>query len=139
MEDTAFMYGFFRRKKRQAIANTAVREIYGSNPPANRVDLESAITLAHQNLLLERIPREDVARLTTSLFNGPMPLSTHDLAASAALAFFQAPNYIERLRGCQLSARACILDWLKAGNIAPKIAIAFEVMLYREYKAEPLT
>ncbi|WP_439498129.1 hypothetical protein [Bosea sp. (in: a-proteobacteria)] len=126
------MFGFF--KKKPTIVDAAIREIYGDNPPAKSAVLEHAVTLAYEGLLFEQIPRRDVERLATSLFNGPMPYSTHDLAVSTAHAFFSASHNIEKLSGCQLAARACVLSWLKAGQVAPMIAWAFESALYVDYK-----
>lgn len=128
------MFGFFKKRK-PTVAESAIREIYGDNPPAKRADLERAISLAYEDLLFEQIPRQDVQRLATGLFNGPMPFSTHDLAVSTALAFFEAAHNIERLARCQLAARAQVLQWLKARDVAPVIAIEFESTLYQEYKA----
>ena len=127
------MLGFF--KKKPTVAESAIREIYGDNPPVKSADLERAITLAYEDLLFEQIPLRDVQRLTTGLFNGPMPFSTHDLAVSTALAFFGTADNIERLAGCQLAARVRVLNWLKESEVALLIAIEFENTLYREYKA----
>lgn len=128
------MFGFFKKKK-PTVIDDATREIYGDNPPARSADLERAIALAYDDLLFKQIPQQDVQRRATSLFNGPLPFSTHDLAVSTALAFFGAADNIERLSGCQLAARACVLNWLKAREVAPMIAIEFENVLYVEYKA----
>lgn len=131
------MFGFFRSKEKQSFTDDAVLEIYGDRPPQRRADLVAAIDLAYISLLREQIPRTEVGRLTTNLFNGPMPFSTHDLAASAALAFFQEPKYFSILTDCQLEARACVLEWLRAREITPAIAIVFEEALYRDYKPRP--
>lgn len=129
-----WLLGLFRSKRTRPFAEDAVLEIYGDRPPRKDADLSAAITLAYEQLLAERIPLQEVERLTTNLFNGPMPFSTHDLAASSALAFFQTPKYFSVLSECQIDARRCILDWLKAGEITPTIGIVFEETLYRDYK-----
>jgi hypothetical protein len=98
------MFGFFKKKPPTAM-DALIRTIYGANPPPKSADLERSITIAHEDLLLERVPLSAVKRKAAELFQGPIPYSTHDLAVSAALAFFKAPEFTRALEDCQMPAR----------------------------------
>ena len=37
-----------------------IRTIYGANPPPKSADLERSITIAHEDLLFERVPLAEV-------------------------------------------------------------------------------
>jgi hypothetical protein len=53
---------------------------------------------------------------------------------STALAFFKDPELRERLEGIQIDARLRVLNWMKAGKVAPGVLKIFEDTLYRLYK-----
>src|SRR6266567_1881813 len=127
------MFGFFK-KKPPTVMDVLVRAIYGDHPPAKSADLERAITIAHEDLLLEQVPLSDVERQATGLFNGQMPYSTHDLAVSTALTFFRKPELLDALQECQLFARMRVLNWAKAGKVVAPLVQSFEDVLYRVYK-----
>jgi hypothetical protein len=68
------------------------------------------------------------------LATGPIPYSTHDLALSASLKFFKDTDYMERLQTAQLNARMKMIEWLRAGLVAPALAESFEGVLYKLYQ-----
>jgi hypothetical protein len=60
--------------------------------------------------------------------------STYDLAVAAALSFFKNPELVSRLAEIQIGARLRVLNWMKAGKVAPGVLKIFEDTLYRVYK-----
>ena len=128
------MFGIFKKKQPTAM-DGVIRAIYGDHPPAKSADLERAVTIAHEDLLCEVVPVTEVQRLASGLFAGPMPYSTHDLSVATAMSFFKDPALIEHLKGeIQIGARLRVLNWMKAGKVAPGVLKIFEDTLYRVYK-----
>lgn len=127
------MFGIFKRKPPTAL-DAFIRLAYGPNPPRKSADLERAVIIAHEDILLERVPLPEIKRTARELFRGPIPYSTHDLAVSTALAFFESPEYAQSLRVCQIPARMQVVNWAKEGKVVGPLAQTFEEVLYRRYK-----
>lgn len=128
------MFGIFKKKQPTAM-DGVIRAVYGDHPPAKSADLERAVTIAHEDLLCEVVPISEVQRVASGLFAGPMPYSTHDLSVATALSFFKDPALVEHLKGeIQVGARLRVLNWMKAGKVAPGVLKIFEDTLYRVYK-----
>ena len=125
------MFGIF--KKRQPTAMDG-RAIYGDHPPAKSADLERAITIAHEDLLCEEVPASEIRRIASALSAGPIPYSTYDLSVATALSFFKDPELVGRLQVIQIGSRLRVLNWMKAGKVAPGVLKIFEDTLYRVYK-----
>ena len=130
------MFGLFK-KKQPTMADALIRTIYGPNPPRKSADLERSITIAHEDLLFERVPLSEVKEKASGLLKGPIPYSTHDLAVSTALGFFNNPEYVPALQECQIPARLRVLNWAKDGKVVKPFALSFENVLYRVYKPQP--
>jgi hypothetical protein len=130
------VFGLFK-KKPPTMMDGFIRLMYGANPPAKSADLERSITIAHEDLLFERLSLSEVKRKAGDLFRGPIPYSTHDLAVSTALAFFKAPEYVPALQECQIPARLRVVNWAKDGKIVKPLAQSFEEVLYRLHKPQP--
>jgi len=111
-----------------------IRAIYGANPPPKSADLERSITLAHEDLLFERVPMSEVKRVAGELINGPIPYSTYDLAVSTALGFFKAPGFMEALEECQIFARRRVSNWANDGKVVSPLAQSFDEVLFRAYE-----
>ena len=109
------MFGLFK-KKQPTMMDALIRTIYGANPPSKSADLERSITIAHEDLLFERVPLSEVKQKAGELFKGPIPYSTHDLAVSTALAFFKSPEYVPALQECQIAARLRVVNWAKTAR-----------------------
>jgi hypothetical protein len=129
------MFGLFK-KRSPTVMDGLIRTIYGANPPPKSADLERSITIAHEDLLFERVPLSEVKQRATELFKGPIPYSTHDLAVSAALAFFKSPEYVPALRECQIPARMRVTNWAVDGKVVKLLAASFDEVLYRPYKPQ---
>lgn len=127
------MFGIFKKKQKTALDHM-IHLIYGDNPPAKSVDLERAITIAHEDLLAENVPISDVRSIASGLAAGPMPHSTYDLAVATSLSFFQTPALFNTLAEIQLHARLRVLNWMKEGKVAPGVLKIFENTLYKLYK-----
>jgi hypothetical protein len=133
---TVPMFGLFKRKPSTAM-DALIRAVYGPNPPRKSADLERSVTIAHEDVLFERVSLAEVRRVAEDLFRGPMPYSTHDLAVSTALAFFKAPEFVPLLTECQIPARLRVVNWAKDGKVIRPLAKSFEAVLYRVYKPVP--
>jgi hypothetical protein len=92
--------------------------------PSKSADLERSITIAHEDLLFERVPLSAVKRAASELFEGPIPYSTHDLAVSTALAFFKASEYVPELQECQIPARLRVVNWAKDGKVSTSCVVS---------------
>jgi hypothetical protein len=134
------MFGLFK-KKSPSVMDGLIHTVYGANSPPKSADLERSITIAHEDLLFERVPLSEVKRHATELFKGPMPYSTYDLAVSTALAFFhdriKSPEYVPALQECYIPARLRVLNWAKEGKVGKLLAESFVVVLDRIYKPRP--
>jgi hypothetical protein len=126
------MFGLFKKKPPTAM-DALIRAIYGANPPPKSADLERSITLAHEDLLFERVPLTEVQRVAGELIQGPIPYSTHDLAVSTALGFFKAPEFMRAVEECQIFARTRVVNWAKDGKVVSPLAQSFEEVLFRAY------
>jgi hypothetical protein len=118
------MFGIFK-KKPPTMMDAFIRTIYGPNPPRKSADLERSITIAHEDLLFERVALSNVKEKAGELFRGPIPYSTHDLAVSTALGFFKSPHYVPALQECQLHARLRVVNWAKDGKVVKPLALSF--------------
>jgi hypothetical protein len=128
-------FGLFK-KKSPTVMDGPIRTIYGANPLPKSADLERSITIAHEDLLFERVPLSEVKQRASELFKGSIPYSTHDLAVSTALAFFKNPEYVPALRECQIPARMRVRNWAIDGKVVKPLAASFEEVLYRLYKPQ---
>ncbi len=127
------MFGFFKKKPQTAM-DALIRAIYGDNPPPKSANLVQSVSLAYSGLLSEHVDFSEVQDTAKALFEGPIPYSTHDLAASVALNFFKRPELFAQLQECQLEARLKVAGWVKEGKVAGPLALSFEQVLYQRYK-----
>lgn len=128
------MFGFFKkRKKSHNAVDQLIFAIYGNPPPAKRAHVGQSIELANE-LLLGMVDQSKLSSHAIALNDGPIPYSTHDLALSVALHFFQEPKYIRSLSEAQLLARMKMLEWLDRELVAPMLVQSFESVLYKVYK-----
>jgi hypothetical protein len=128
------MFGIFSKKKRpQSAIDEFIFAIYGNPPPPKRANVGQAISLACE-LLMGIVDEKEVSHQATSLSDGPIPYSTHDLAVSVALHFFKQTEFVPRLSMAQLLARMKVLEWHQAGFVVPVLIESFEDALYKLYK-----
>lgn len=130
------MFDLFKSKKKPISAIDAfIFAVYGNPPPTKSAKPDEAAQLAHQELLLEIVAKDDIDKLTAELNAGPIPYSTHDLALSVALNFLRREELVPSLAEAQLFARMKALEWLKEHKVAPPLVGTFEETLYKLYKA----
>ena len=130
------MFGF-GKKKPKTVLDEFIFAVYGNPPPPKRANVEQAIELACNELLLGLVDREAVREHARALAETPIPYSTHDLAVSVALHFFTDPQCIPRLGTAQLAARMRAILWMKNGLVVGPLMKSFEDTLYKRYKAAP--
>ncbi len=128
------MFGFFKKKKPANALDELIASVYGNSPPRKRADLNEAITIASEELLVGVVEGKEVRRIAEGLNSGPIPYSTHDLALSVAVNFFKKPEYVPRLMEAQIAARLKAVQWLQQGLVAPVLVMSFEDVLYKLYK-----
>lgn len=130
------MFGFGKRKPQTAL-DAFIFAVYGNPPPPKRANIEQAVGLACDKLLLGLVDREAVRENALALAATPIPYSTHDLAVSATLNFFKDPRYIPLLFTAQLAARIQVIEWTKEGSVVAPLMKSFEDTLYKLYKPAP--
>ena len=127
------MFGFFKKKPANVLEDF-IFAVYGNPPPPKTANLNEAIQIAHDELLMGVVSKEAVKKLATELDASPIPYSTHDLALSVALNFFKQPDLVPQLGDAQLVARMMALDWVSQKTVAPPLVQSFENTLYELYK-----
>jgi len=75
-----------RQEEAQDSPRRLIFAIYGNPPPPKRANVQQAIGLACEDLLLGVVDRKAVAEHARALAVTPIPYSTHDLALSALLS-----------------------------------------------------
>ena len=128
------MFSFFKKKKPTSVLDELIFAVYGYPPPPKTAKLDEAIQIAHDELLMGMVNREEVAKLAAELNALPTPYSTHDLALSVAQNFFMRQDLMTRLRDAQVVARLKTVDWLSQKIVAPLLVKNFENVLYKLYK-----
>ncbi|MEX2282354.1 MAG: tetratricopeptide repeat protein [Gemmatimonadota bacterium] len=127
------MFGLFKKKKPANALDEFIFAVYGNPPPPKRANLEEAITLAADKLLMGVVQVKEVRRQAVALNSGPIPYSTHDLALSVALNFFKQPEYVPHLGDVQMMARLQAVQWLQQALVVPVLVKSFEDVLYELY------
>lgn len=129
------MFEWLKRKKRPGTAIDPFTEAtYGSNARTT-ANVAEAVALATNDLLLGRFDKNEIMALATALNSGPVPYSTHDLAASTALGLLRkVPKEARKeLFDLQLKARFTVGAWAAEGKVIIPLAQAFEQTLYKDY------
>jgi len=127
------MFGFGNKKPKTAL-DDFITAVYGDPPPPKRANVSEASRLASEEILMGLIDVTQIRKLAAELASGPVPYSTHDLALSIALNFFNRPELMPTLQTAQLVARMKMLEWMQSGLVAPMIVRSFEDVLYKLYK-----
>lgn len=127
------MFGWFK-KKPKTLMDDIVKATYGNSPPTEPPDLENAVELAHEQLLMGIIGIDEVRDIATKLRDGPMPYTTHGLALCAAMNLYRRSESREILEEAQLLARMTALTWAKDSLIPPTLLSSFEHSLYTRFK-----
>ena len=131
------MFGIFRKKsKPKTLMDQLIHTMYGDNPPKKLADATDAGTIAADELLGGAFDKAVLIRMAKELNAGPIPYSTHDLAASVALSVLKniEPASRPQLFEIQLLARMTVSAWFKDGKIVRALAQSFESTLYEAYK-----
>jgi hypothetical protein len=130
------MFGFGKKKPKTAL-DEFIFAVYGNPPPPKRANIEQAVGLACDKLLLGLVDGQAVRENALALAATPIPYSTHDLAISTTLNFFKDPRYIPLLGTAQLAARIQAISWTKEGLVVAPLMKSFEDTLYKLYKPAP--
>jgi hypothetical protein len=124
---------FNKKKKPQSALDELIFAIYGNPPPPKRANEGQAAGMANE-LLMGIIDEKEVSHQAIALNDGPIPFSTHDLALSIAVYFFQQIEHVPQFFEAQLLARMKMVEWLGKGLVAPLLVQSFEDALYKLYK-----
>jgi hypothetical protein len=128
------MFGFFNKRKSTSALDQFIFAIYGNPPPPKRANVDQAVAIACDELLMGIVREDEVRKQAVALSSGPIPYSTHDLALSIALNFFKQPEYVPHLETAQMMARLQARQWLQKGSVVPVLVKSFEDVLYKLYK-----
>lgn len=131
------VFGAFKKENQPPSAIDAlIRMTHGNSPPPKSANLIVAIKIAHTKLLFGIVDLKEVTQIATSLFNGPMPYSTHDLAVATTMNLFRSADSERQkdLQEVQIDAKLEVLGWVKERKVAPIIAKSFEDTLYNMFK-----
>lgn len=128
------MFGWLKSRKQATAMDAFIHATYGPNAKKT-ADLAEAVLLAN-DLVGGRFEHQELAKLASSLNQGPIPYSTHDLAVSTALGLLKQvpPERRADLMNVQLAARMTVASWVSEGKVVVPLAAAFEDTLYREYR-----
>ena len=61
------MFGFAKKKKPVSVLDQLIFTVYGNPPPPKTAKLDEAIQIAHDELLMGMVNREEVAKLAAEL------------------------------------------------------------------------
>jgi hypothetical protein len=128
------LFGLFKKRKPTNALEAFIFAVYGNPPPPKRANVEQAITIASDELLMGVVGEGEVRAKALALSSGPIPYSTHDLALSIALNFSKQPEYVPHLGTAQIVARLQALQWFQEGLVAPVLVNSFEHVLYELYQ-----
>jgi hypothetical protein len=128
------MFEWLRKTKTRTLLDDFVTAMYGDPPPPKSANVETAVQLAHREMLGCLISEQEIRELASALYEGPIPYTTHHLALSVALNFFRRPEQLNHLHIVQLRARLIALDWAKEKKIPMHLLSTFEESLYERYK-----
>ena len=125
------------KRDKPTMMDGVIKLAYGNSPPRKTANLEVAVELSYEALLVRIVDIAEVQKIATQLYNGKMPYSTHDLAAATALNVFRNADRArrEQLGQIQIFSRLAVIDWVKEKKVNPLLAQAFEDTLYKMFKA----
>lgn len=118
--------------KKRTLLDDVSDVMYGENAQKS-ANLDDAIKIAYEEILLKIVPENEVSSLAKALYDGPMAYSTDDLAFAVALNFFKNQVYTEKLRGATVKTSAMLKNAIKRGSINPIFADSFDTVMKRLY------
>lgn len=118
--------------KKKTLLDEVSDVLYGENAQKS-ANLDDAIKIAYEEILLKIVPENEVSSLAKALYDGPMAYSTDDLAFAVALNFFKNQMYTEKLRGTTIKTSAMLKNAIKRGSINPIFADSFDSVMKRLY------
>jgi hypothetical protein len=130
------VFGFFTKKKPVDPLEEFIFVVYGNPPPPKTADLEEAINIATDEILMGVVKRQEVQREGEVLYSIPVPYSTHDLALSIATGFFAQSRYIQSLRDFHVIALIQAIQWAQEGLVVPVWVDKFAEVLSKLYEPE---
>ena len=109
-------------------------EIKRGKDTVKKVNLDESIKIAHEELLLKLIPKQELIETTNELYELSPSYSTNDLAFSVALNFFRRDEYKDILFKAHIPAREKLISVIKSKSINSMLALTFENSLYEIFR-----
>jgi len=116
-------------KKTKSLLDQFILIVYGDPPPLKTAVPEMAIEIAYSDLLKQIINKNEISKVTYSLYKGKIPYSTNDLALSVALNFFKRSELIPLLKNVQIEARKIKDDWMQQNKVNKYLGESFDYTL----------
>ena len=107
-----------------------LNEIKYGKDAVKTANLDESIKIAHEELLLELISKQELIEIATELYNSSTPHSTNDLAFAVALNFFRRDEYKDILFEAHIPALSKLNSALESESINLFLASTFEKSLY---------
>lgn len=131
------IFWFITRKKRTGFMEKFVSTVQGHPTPPRKADLEQAVNIAADEILMGMVRRQEVRQKAEVLHLAPVHYSTHDLALSAAVDFFVQPEYTQRLKVFHVFALIQAIQWVRQGLVAPVWVEKFAEVLGKLDESRP--
>lgn len=110
--------------------------LYGDPAQPEKANLQEAITIAGDELLMGRVERREVQRQAEALYATQVFSSTHDLALSVAMNFYRQPGYIPCLDDGKIIALLKVIHWYQEGLVMQALLENFAKILCVLYEPE---
>jgi hypothetical protein len=131
------MFGILEKKTPGNVSEEDAFALYSNPGQPEKANLEEAITIAGEELLMGRVERQEIQRQAQTLYATPVSYSTHDLALSIAMNFYRQPGNIPYLDDFKIIALLKVIHWYQKGLVMQVLLENFEKILCVLYEPEP--
>jgi hypothetical protein len=131
------MFGILEKKTPGNVSEEDAFALYSNPGQPEKANLEEAITIAGEELLMGRVERQEIQRQAQTLYATPVSYSTHDLALSIAMNFYRQPGNIPYLDDFKIIALLKVIHWYQEGLVMQVLLENFEKILCVLYEPEP--
>lgn len=129
------MYEFWKQSGFESALERFMGAVENQVQPLGPPDVTTAIRLAHQDLLQQRVGLDLVADAAWQLRARIQKGSSHDLALITALYFLQAtPEQLPAVGAVRMDARLSAQRWMTEGLATMAVVSRFEEALFEQFR-----